>query len=105
MAIIPLKQTITVAKSAGLDGWGEPILGDELTFKARVTETTKVVTNSTGEEATATLRIVLDKLADISYDDAITYENELGVIVTREPLKIEVKRHISGRPILTEVFV
>lgn len=105
MAIIPLKQTITITKPSGSDGWGGTVPGSEQTYKARVTETTKVVTNKAGEEAVATLRIILDKLADVSYDDTITYSNELGVTVERTPLKIEIKRHISGKPLLTEVFV
>lgn len=105
MAIIPLKQTIVVTKADGSDGWGGTVPGEEITFKARVTESTKIVTNKAGEEAVASLHILLDKLADISYDDVITYTNELDVTVTRGPLKIGVKRGIGGKAVLTEVFV
>lgn len=105
MAIVPLKQTVTITKNGGLDGWGKPVAGAEITLKARVTESTHVVTNQAGEEAVASLRVTLDKLADISYDDTLTYTNENGVTVSRRPLSIEIKRGISGKPILTEVSV
>jgi hypothetical protein len=106
MALIPLRQAVTITKSTGsYDGWGQPLSGASITLKARVTETTAVVQTQTGEEAVASLRITLDKLADVSYDDVITYTNELDVTVERKPLRIEVKRMLSGKPILTEVYV
>ena len=113
MPIIPLKQKITVKRvktvndpiSDMYDGWGQPIPGDEITLDARVTEETKVVTNQAGEEAVTSLRIILDKLADVSYDDVITYTNETGVAVARKPVRIEIKRMLSGKPILTEVYL
>lgn len=105
MSLIPLKQTITVSKATVSDGWGGRVPGATLTLKARVSEETNVVTNQAGEEAVTSLRITLDKLADISYDDAITYTNELGVTVTRSPVKIEPKRGLNGKALLTEVYV
>jgi hypothetical protein len=105
MPIVPMKQEITVTKSAGIDGWGNAIAGDILTLKARVVEETKVVTAPSGREAATSLRITLDKLADITYDDTITFTNENGVTVERKPLNITVKRGISGKPMLTEVYV
>jgi hypothetical protein len=100
-----MKQTVVVTKAGALDGWAEPTPGEEITYKARVTEETKVVTNAAGEEAVTSLRITLDKLADITYDDVITYTNELDVTVARKPLSIEPKRMLNGRAIVTEVFV
>lgn len=105
MPLIPMKQTITVTKAGGSDGWGNVATGEVLTLKARVTEETNVVTNQAGNEAVASLRVLLDKLADISYDDTITYTNEIGVTVARKPLMIGIKRGISGAALLTEVFV
>lgn len=100
-----MKQTITVTKAGELDGWAVPTPGEEIAYKARVTEETKVVTNSLGEEAVAILHILLDKLADVSYDDTITYTDEFGVTVARKPLKIAPKRMLNARAIVTEVFV
>jgi len=100
-----MKQEITVTKASELDGWAAPTPGEEITYKARVTEETKIVTNSAGEEAVTSLRILLDKLADISYDDTITYTDEFGVTVARRPLSIAPKRMLNARAIVTEVFV
>lgn len=105
MPIVPMKQTITVTKAGASDGWGNVADGEVLTLKARVVEETKVIPAPGGREAVASLRITLDKLADITYDDTITYTNENGVTVERKPLSIDVKRGISGKPILTEVYV
>ncbi|NOU98480.1 hypothetical protein [Paenibacillus planticolens] len=105
MALVPLKQTITVTKAGVTDEWGDVGPGDELTLKARVVEETKIITAASGKEAVTSLHIYLDKLADISYDDTITFTNENGVTVERKPLSIAVKRGFSSKPILTEVFV
>ncbi|UKS30157.1 hypothetical protein LOZ80_14940 [Paenibacillus sp. HWE-109] len=105
MALIPLKQRITVDRAGSLDSWGVPVTGETVEIKARVTEMTKTVVNRYGEEATTTLVIYVDKYADFSYDDTITYTNEYGVTVARKPLKIDVKRMLSGKPVLTEVYV
>ncbi|ANY67733.1 hypothetical protein BBD42_15610 [Paenibacillus sp. BIHB 4019] len=105
MAILPLKQTVTITKAGVSDGWGRTAAAEVITLKARVEETTKVVTNQAGEEAVADMRILLDKLAAIAYDDVITYVNELGVTIERRPIKIRPIRMFSGRAILTEVYV
>lgn len=105
MAIVPLKQNVTITKPGADDGWGGTTPGAVIPYKARVTEETNVVTNQYGEEATTSLRIILDKLPEISYDDVILYENELGVKVERKPVSIEVKRGLNGKALLTEVFV
>ncbi|MGF9711627.1 hypothetical protein [Paenibacillus naphthalenovorans] len=105
MPIIPMKQTVTVTKAGASDGWGKTAPGADITYKARVVEETNVVTNQAGEEAVASLRITFDKLPDITYDDAITYTNELGVTVKRPPVSIKVKRGMGGKPLITEVYV
>lgn len=105
MPLIPLKQTVSITKPGTDDGWGGTTPGVVVPYKARVSEETNVVTNQYGEEATTSLRIIFDKLPDVSYDDVITYTNELGVTVERKPVSIEVKRGINGKPLLTEVFV
>ncbi|WP_127506925.1 hypothetical protein [Paenibacillus humicus] len=105
MALIPLKQTITVTKAGESDGWGGVENGAVLTLPARVVNETKTVKTPTGEEAVTSLRITLHKLADISYDDTITFTDELGATIERKPLSIAPKRMLSGRAILTEVYV
>lgn len=105
MALIPLKQTVTVTSPASIDGWGEEVSGAAQVHKARVESDTRVVTNQHGNEAVTSLRIIFDKLPDISYNHAITYTNELGATVTRTPIRIEVKRGLNGKALLTEVYV
>jgi hypothetical protein len=105
MALVPLKQTVIVTKAAGSNGWGRPSAGGTVTYKVRAVEETRIVKNQAGKEALTTARIIFDKLPDLSYDDAITYTNELGVTIERSPMKIEVKRGLNGKPLITEVFV
>lgn len=100
-----LKQTVTVTKPASRDGWGVLIPGKSVDLRARVSEETRVVTNNLGEEAVSSMTIYLDKMADVSYDDTITYTNELGVEIKRKPISIQPKRFINGKAIITEVYV
>ncbi|MDP1503162.1 hypothetical protein [Bacillus velezensis] len=48
---------------------------------------------------------MVDKLADIRYTDTLSFTNELGETIERKPKEINVKRQVSGKPILTEVIV
>ncbi|KRT88317.1 hypothetical protein P9D51_10970 [Bacillus sonorensis] len=112
MPIIPMRQTITVErdKTGQLDRWGNPVSAESFTLKCRVDEGSQIVSSrSSGlvksEEEVATARILIDKLADIKYSDTISFTNELGEIITRKPKEINVKRTISGKPLLTEVIV
>lgn len=110
MAIIPLKQTVTVIRAFGFDDWGNQIPGDEEPLAARVDEGYKVVQQRGGstvrsEEATSTARILFDKLAPINYDDTLRFTNELGETIERKPKEINVKRNVAGKPVLTEVLI
>lgn len=107
MAIIPLKQTVTVRKylADNADGWSVDEYGEPIEYKVRATEKFEVVTNALGEEVTASVKITFDKLPDISHDDEITYTNELGVTVKRKPLSIKPTRMPNGKPTLTAVYL
>lgn len=106
MAIIPLKQTIKIERPGERDSWGRPIRQPEsMTLKCRVDEGSQTVQNSIGEEVVVSLEIKLDKLADVRYSDEIEYTNELGNTVKRKPTRIDVIRMISGKPVMTVVFV
>lgn len=100
-----MKQTITVKRSGGLDDWGKPIVGESVEMNARVEEVTESIRNHQGKEVVAGHRVILDKLADIRYEDAIQYTNELGVTIERNPQKVEVKRMLNGKPMLTMVYL
>ncbi|MEI2356060.1 hypothetical protein [Mesobacillus zeae] len=110
MPAIPMRQQITVNPSGGIDDWGNPIPAESFTLKCRIDEGAQVrqyrsagTTNS--EIVVATARILIDKLADISESDTITFTNELGQTIERMPKEINVKRDVAGKPMLTEVIV
>jgi hypothetical protein len=110
MALIPLLQEIKVyKKSNGLDEWGNPILSEPITLKARVDEGSFVTSDKesyvTGKVIVAQVRVFLEGLADISYDDEIEYTNELNQTIRRKPKRINIKRNIAGKPELTEVLL
>jgi hypothetical protein len=105
MPIIPLKQRITVKRGGGLDDWGQPLPGEMFDFQARVDEKSEKITDRNGAEVVASIKIYLDKLQDVRYDDIIDYDNELGVLTERSPQKIEVIRDFSGKPVMTVVYL
>ncbi|EDW22152.1 hypothetical protein FO510_05615 [Bacillus pumilus] len=112
MAMFPMRQTIMVKRpSDELDRWGNPINeAEEFTLKCRIDEGSTVVkARNNGvvksEEAVASARILLDRLADVRYTDVISYTNELGETMEKRPKEINVKRHIDGKALLTEVYL
>jgi hypothetical protein len=117
MPIIPMKQEITVVRAQVdaegnplLDDWGNPLPDTPITLKCRIDEgstLSKVRSEgvSKGEETIADAKILLDKLADIRYTDTVSFTNELGETITRQPKEINVKRGIGGKPMLTEVLI
>lgn len=105
MAIIPLKQTIKVERIGVVDEWGQGGTTTTTTLKARIDESSKLVRNQSGVEVMGKAQILLAKLADITYDDYISYADELGRTVRQKPISIAVIRSIAGKPILTEVIL
>jgi hypothetical protein len=105
MALVPLKQKITVHRGGGKDEWGYPIPGETFEYKARVDEKTEKVLNQAGEEAVTGVEIMLDRLADVRYSDEIEYMDELGRQTKRKPVKIEPVRMINGKAVLTVVYL
>lgn len=116
MAVIPLKQTVTIRNLivSNVDGWDTSEYGLPFTLKCRATETLKTIESSSvtdglkktvDESAVATLVLLFDKLPNINYDSEITFTNELGVTITRKPTLIQPIRMINGKPTLTEVHL
>ena len=105
MAIIPLKQTVTVRKliTGNNDGWDTEEWSEPITLKCRAEETVETVKNQFDEEAVSSLRLYFDKLPDIDYAAEITFENELGVKIQRSPIRIAPVRMINGKVALTLV--
>ena len=106
MAIVPMKQSATVKRPGEKDDWGNVTnVPTEFTLKCRAEETTEVIQNLLGEEVVSDVYFLFDKLADIRYDDVISYTNELDVTVERTPIKIKPVRMPNGKATLTQVYV
>lgn len=115
MAIVPLRQTVTITPaSAGTDDWGNPLPAQSYDLPCRIQEHTKLTVGNSSSgnvngvitrEAVSRVQIYFDKLAPISYDDVITFTDENGTTHTYKPLNISVKRGLNGKPLLTVVEV
>jgi hypothetical protein len=110
MAILPMKQTVTIQRGDTLDEWGNVMPEQTFTLKCRVDEgSTLQVYRSAGtkisETVVASARILFDKLADIRETDTIVFVNELGATIKKNPIEINVKRGANGKPLLTEVVI
>ena len=107
MPVVPLKQTVTVRKwqNVEVDGWQQEGYGEPVIYPVRATERVEVVVNQFGEEVTASVKLLFDKLPNINYDDEIAFVNELDVAIVRKPLSIKPVRMINGKPTLTAIHL
>jgi hypothetical protein len=116
MALIPLKQTVTIKRPGAPDKWGNPTAPIEFTLPCRIVEGVKLTrrTSSSGaggtvavnaEEVVSTAQIFFDKLADIKLTDEIYYTDENGNTRLYRPISIEVRRGPNGKPWFTIVNV
>ncbi|MGM0846894.1 MAG: hypothetical protein ACQEUT_18200 [Bacillota bacterium] len=107
MAFFPMKQVITVKKSTAVsDGWGKKLVEEiEIPMKCRADEVAETIENMEGKETVVSLKVFLDKLPDIGYEDTITYTNELGVTTSKKPEKIQPARDFGGKVIHTVVYL
>jgi hypothetical protein len=117
MPLIPMKQVISVRRAQldaegnpVLDVYGNPVYDAPFDLPCRVDEGSQVIaTQSEGttssKTAVAEARIMLDKLTEVRYTDELTFTNELGIAITRNPKQIDVKRGVGSKPLLTEVYV
>jgi hypothetical protein len=108
MAIIPLKQSITVtpALSRGITEFDTPTMGDPYTRKCRYQETITLVSSMVdGKEAVSKATIMFDGFEAIDEHTKLTYTREDGITITHRPISVSVKRHINGKALLTVVYV
>jgi hypothetical protein len=106
MAIIPMKQNVTISPFTGVDeDYGTPAYGENYDVKCRFQESVKLVRNQHGNEVVSIGIFFFDRLAAISINDLLTHTNELGAETTYSLLSISVRRDIGGKPLLTEVHV
>ncbi len=113
MALIPLKQTVTVKRPGEPDEWGEG-MSTEFTMNcrfqegAKLTRKTSASTNPaavTSEEVIGVGSFIFDKFADIRMSDELLYTDESGVERTFLPLNVERVRGLNGKAMLTKVTV
>ncbi|OYD08543.1 hypothetical protein [Paludifilum halophilum] len=105
MAVIPLKQKVTVTKPGELDEWGEITPGESFEHKCRIDEGSDLVRDENGQEVVSSARILIEGLVDVGYDDDVSYTNEIGQTYKEKPIRIRVLRGPSGKPWFTEVRV
>lgn len=105
MPLIPLKQTVTIYPSGGMNEYGEPVGGTPYTLKCRVQEGVKLVRDKDGREVVSVAQIFFDNLVSISLNDQIEFTDENNVTHRFSPISIEVKRGLNGKPLLTVVNV
>ncbi|MGM1023547.1 MAG: hypothetical protein ACQEXV_24175 [Bacillota bacterium] len=111
MAIIPLRQTVTIKSKLGTtDRFNRVEYGPPISYKCRIVEKstlvrTKSLGYTTGAEAVSSAQIMLDKFVAVSMDDEISYTDEAGNARHYQPLTIEVKRGLNGKALLTVVYV
>ncbi|MCU6709353.1 hypothetical protein M6D81_11605 [Paenibacillus sp. J5C_2022] len=106
MALIPLKQEVTVYPKAPSDDPWNPSPGSvPFTLKCRFQEGTAVVTDQHGREVVSSAQIFFDKFAPIKATDEYGYVDETGSERRYLPLKTERKRWLNGKAILTVVYV
>ncbi|KQL18854.1 hypothetical protein [Cytobacillus solani] len=115
MAIIPLKQTVTVKRKGETDRWGIEITPDiEFTLKCRVDEGAKLTRRTSqqpgavqtlSEEVVSSAQILFDKFTDIRLTDEILYTDESGNTRVYLPINVSRVRGLNGKAVLTEVLV
>lgn len=104
MAMIPLKQTITVYPPGNDDPWN-PTPTDPYELRCRFQEGVEVVSDVHGKDAVSSAQIFLDKYADVSVAHTVKYTAEDGVERTYNPINVGRKRWLNGKTLLTVVYV
>jgi hypothetical protein len=115
MALIPLKQSVTIKRKGATDGWNNEITpATTFTLKCRIEEGAKLTRRTTyqqgttqilAEEVVSSAQIYFDKFADVKLTDEILYADESGHTRTYLPLNINHIRGLNGKTLMTEVEV
>lgn len=115
MAIIPLKQTVTIKRKGETDRWGNEITpAVEFTLKCRVDEGAKLTRRTSqqpgavqtlSEEVVSSAQILFDKYTDVRLTDEILYTDESGNTRVYLPINVNRVRGLNGKSWLTEVLV
>lgn len=104
MALIPLKDSITVTPITVSDGWGTETQATSVTYKCRIDEGTKLVRDQQGAEVVSNTQILLDKKVAVSYNDDITWKDAVtGETRTEKPIEISAIKDFSSKVLFTKV--
>lgn len=102
MAMIPMKDTVTITQAGTLDEWGQPTAGEAVTYKCRIDEGTRLTRDQNGKEVVANTRILLNGSVGVGYDDDVTFTDFSGVERTARPIRINAKKGVT-KVLFTEV--
>lgn len=107
MAMIPLKQTITVYPPAdsSADPWNPTPAPEPFSLRCRYQENVEVVRNQHGAEVVSSAQIFLDKYANVTVNHEFEYVDESGTTTRYKPHNVARKRWLNGKAILTVVYV
>jgi hypothetical protein len=103
MAIVPMKDSVTIVKSGGIDGWGQPIPGETIQTKGRVSEATTLVVGQNGEEIASRYTILLPPSVIVGYGDEVSFTASDGSLVKGNPVSIKAVKDYGGKVILRKV--
>lgn len=103
MSLIPLKDTVIITKSGGINEYGESLPSVSNEYSCRINEGTKLTRNQKGAEVVTNTQILLGGAVAVSYDDDVTWTDATGVTLTRKPIAIRIIKDISSKPLFTEV--
>ncbi|MGM0973409.1 MAG: hypothetical protein ACQEW2_10845 [Bacillota bacterium] len=115
MAIIPLKQTITIRRKGETDRWGnETTPATIFRLKCRFEEGAKLTrrtsqqpgaTQTLSEEVVSSAQVTFDKFTDVRLTDELLYTDESGHTRVYHPINITRTRGPNGKAWLTEVEI
>lgn len=105
MSLIPLKDRVTITEPGSTDAWGVITPGASTEYSARIDERTKVVKDQNGAEVVSNTQIMINGKVSLDYDYTVTYTDMTGTTVAKNPLRIELIKNISSKPLFTVVNV
>lgn len=103
MALIPLKDTVTITKPGAIDEFGDSTPGQSFTYACRIEEGTKRTLDKQGSEVISATQILIEGAVDVGYDDIVTWTDSVGNQWSKKPLRIFVVKDFSSKPLFTEV--
>lgn len=103
--MIPLNNTVTIVRSAGLDDWGESVPGTESTHDCRITDKSEKVVNGNGEEVVGKGTILCRGFVDVKYKDKVRITKPDGTIADESPVSITYKKDLGSKILFTKVVI